>query len=168
MVERNLAKVEVASSSLVSRSTRSTGKSDREASAASLFVCAGSLDPAIRGPHPRDTLAGRGGREVMQRIANPSRPVRFRPPPPENRKASLPDHLDENAGVLALRIRVLVGSSQRLTSGDRPRRRRPEPTLQSCPLSPCGCISGVPAHRGTARSERAPRKETSADKRCVE
>ena len=67
LVERNLAKVEVASSRLVSRSSIPPGKTIGH----------------IR--FPRFVFGGvrrRGGRVVMQRPAKPSTPVRFRPPPP--------------------------------------------------------------------------------------
>jgi hypothetical protein len=64
LVERNLAKVEVASSSLVSRS-KFPGKT--------------ATDPSGRFPF---LLIRRGGRVVMQRPAKPCTPVRFRPPPP--------------------------------------------------------------------------------------
>ena len=65
LVERNLAKVEVASSSLVSRSTF-LGKY----LAFPLFLKA--------------CATWRGGRVVMQRPAKPCTPVRFRPPPPSS------------------------------------------------------------------------------------
>ena len=65
MVERNLAKVEVESSRLFSRSRFE----EREA-AASLFI---RFAKAVQ---------RRGSKAVMQRIANPSRPVRLRPAPP--------------------------------------------------------------------------------------
>ncbi len=96
MVERNLAKVEVASSSLVSRSTF-----EREA-LASLFVgtdkagrcgCIGASRGSTSGRllfwsessvacSEAQQSSRRGSKAVMQRIANPSRAVRLRPAPP--------------------------------------------------------------------------------------
>ena len=67
LVERNLAKVEVASSRLVSRSRLRKGRSGR-LSRPSLFVS-----------------IWRDGRVVMQRPAKPCTPVRFRLPPPSPR-----------------------------------------------------------------------------------
>ena len=69
MVEHNLAKVGVASSSLVSRSnSRENEKTINTSFSLSVFNAL-----QIR----------RGGRVVMQRPAKPWTPVRFRPPPPE-------------------------------------------------------------------------------------
>ena len=67
LVERNLAKVEVGSSRLLSRS-RFSGKAQPKA-----------FSPfSLKSPdNPR-----RGSKVVMQRPAKPSTPVRFRPPPP--------------------------------------------------------------------------------------
>ena len=62
LVERNLAKVEVAGSNPVSRSR---------------FLVA----PPVTGGSGRISLR-RGGRVVMQRTATPCMPVRFRPAPP--------------------------------------------------------------------------------------
>jgi hypothetical protein len=79
LVERNLAKVEVGSSSLLSRS------SFRESE-----VISGS-DASLELRLKRDFVfpfffsrqhTRRGGRVVMQRPAKPWTPVRFRPPPP--------------------------------------------------------------------------------------
>jgi hypothetical protein len=61
LVERNLAKVEVASSSLVSRSRHIIGQGPGES------------------PGPFLSAPGLGGRVVMQRPAKPCTPVRFRP-----------------------------------------------------------------------------------------
>ena len=81
LVERNLAKVEVASSRLVSRSRFQKGSPDlpgfpfllTRGSSARSWCCrynGGAVSPR------------RGGRVVMQRPAKPCTPVRFRPPPP--------------------------------------------------------------------------------------
>ncbi len=97
MVERNLAKVEVASSRLVSRSKhQGEVKTCRFAfpfdffdsdSLESSSLESSSFDP----PFVRAASVGRsyqphwrGGRVVMQRPAKPWTPVRFRPPPPIN------------------------------------------------------------------------------------
>lgn len=84
MVERNLAKVEVASSSLVSRSnpegkprfpfSLSAWRARNPARIATMLVQFGPW---------------RGGRVVMQRPAKPCTPVRFRPPPPRCAKKAL-------------------------------------------------------------------------------
>ena len=71
LVERNLAKVEVASSSLVSRSRYLRKPRAR----AGFLVSAGTSLSLIRPVWP-------SGRVVMQRIANPWTSVRFRPRPP--------------------------------------------------------------------------------------
>jgi hypothetical protein len=78
LVERNLAKVEVASSRLVSRSSF-LGES----------VCSPiAFVDALPFPITSQAVGAlpttrRGGRVVMQRPAKPSTPVRFRPPPPK-------------------------------------------------------------------------------------
>ncbi len=84
LVERNLAKVEVASSSLVSRSnpegkprfpfSLSAWRARNPARIATMLVQFGPW---------------RGGRVVMQRPAKPCTPVRFRPPPPRCVKKAL-------------------------------------------------------------------------------
>jgi hypothetical protein len=76
LVERNLAKVEVASSRLVSRSRIFKGE-PVAGNCGSPFSFARSAPIDRAGRRPR-----RGGRVVMQRPAKPSTPVRFRPPPP--------------------------------------------------------------------------------------
>ena len=70
LVERNLAKVEVASSSLVSRSKIPTGPER------GVLSYRGVASP-IAAHRP-------GGRVVMQRPAKPRTPVQFRPRPPRN------------------------------------------------------------------------------------
>ena len=79
LVERNLAKVEVASSRLVSRSrfSRESLRCDCAALPFRLTGCCRTISDGTGRDHP-----GRGGRVVMQRPAKPSTPVRFRPPPP--------------------------------------------------------------------------------------
>ncbi len=72
LVERNLAKVEVESSRLFSRSRQE----NREASA-SLFHRVDVVGARVRRPR-----RWRGSKAVMHRIANPSRSVRLRPAPP--------------------------------------------------------------------------------------
>ncbi len=67
LVERNLAKVEVASSSLVSRSMF------RQAPSRGFVMSGASFLIAVRWPH---------GRVAMHRIANPFTAVRFRLRPP--------------------------------------------------------------------------------------
>ncbi len=67
LVERNLAKVEVASSSLVSRSMF------RQAPSRGFVMSGASFLAAVRWPH---------GRVAMHRIANPFTAVRFRLRPP--------------------------------------------------------------------------------------
>ena len=74
LVERNLAKVEVGSSRLLSRS-RFLGRAE----ALPFRLCAVRMRMRIQ------KSARRGGRVVMQRPAKPSTPVRFRPPPPVSR-----------------------------------------------------------------------------------
>ena len=71
LVERNLAKVEVASSSLVSRSRL------RKGPASGVFSYREEVFLPVR-----STRLWPGSRVVMQRIANPRTPVRFRPRPP--------------------------------------------------------------------------------------
>ena len=74
LVERNLAKVEVGSSRLLSRSRFSRESPLTDAALPfRLTGCAPSRAPLA---------PWRGGRVVMQRPAKPSTPVRFRPPPP--------------------------------------------------------------------------------------
>gem|GEM_PF-604539 len=70
LVERNLAKVEVASSRLVSRSSFCVQ---------GIFSRPKKIRASLNGPffHPR-----RDGRVVMQRPAKPCTSVRFRVPPP--------------------------------------------------------------------------------------
>ena len=67
LVEHNLAKVGVASSSLVSRSK---------------FLLSQMPLVLFAGTHKRRSPEGLGGRVVMQRPAKPWTPVRFRPQPP--------------------------------------------------------------------------------------
>src|SRR5471030_749732 len=82
LVERNLAKVEVESSRLFSRS-----RIQRESA---LTACGASRNerrvPFFNFRLPwrlaRASARRRGGRVVMQRPAKPCTPVRFRPPPP--------------------------------------------------------------------------------------
>jgi hypothetical protein len=84
LVERNLAKVEVASSSLVSRSSFKRTPVFRGSSFRGRWSQA-AVDRAAKGCggperyNPRHRL---GGRVVMQRTANPRTPVQFRPKPP--------------------------------------------------------------------------------------
>jgi hypothetical protein len=73
LVERNLAKVEVESSRLFCRSKFQNKEYDTEPTTVPfLFVARLNEPPRVR----------RVSKEVMQRIANPSRAVRFRYPPP--------------------------------------------------------------------------------------
>ena len=75
MVERNLAKVEVESSRLFCRSSFYTGREKRNRNG-SVFVCVATFVLTYRRQRRRVS------KEVMQRIANPFRAVRFRYPPP--------------------------------------------------------------------------------------
>ena len=94
LVERNLAKVEVASSRLVSRSKIFRGKAICFPFLVYVGACRGSR-PGTANDAPASlwdcwqtagavtaTCTRRGGRVVMQRPAKPCTPVRFRPPPP--------------------------------------------------------------------------------------
>ena len=74
MVERNLAKVEVASSSLVSRS-----RFDADPGLPGFVFSA-----TTAGPDSGDAGHRPGGRVVMQRPAKPRTPVQFRPRPPSS------------------------------------------------------------------------------------
>src|SRR5690606_26901423 len=85
LVERNLAKVEVASSNLVSRSRfrpgpfpAGAGRSETSAQPGFLFSGAVLFQHRFSG----NPVSRRGGRVVMQRTATPYTPVRFRPAPP--------------------------------------------------------------------------------------
>jgi hypothetical protein len=82
LVERNLAKVEVESSRLFSRSNESSKK--KWGGLVNILLRFLFLTLMFHTSH-----SWRGGRVVMQRPAKPSTPVRFRPPPPNfNRPAS--------------------------------------------------------------------------------
>src|SRR5690606_16403539 len=86
LVERNLAKVEVASSRLVSRSKHQKGKLAVTCRASFFLV-----------------VCRRNGRVVMQRIANPCTSVRFRLAPPNtSRPAASRAFLFQDAGLGAL------------------------------------------------------------------
>jgi hypothetical protein len=84
LVERNLAKVEVESSRLFSRSTNSKGK----LKPLPFFVNETRLCRITAKPEQSMGFTGtirlprRGSKVVMQRPAKPSTPVRSRPPPP--------------------------------------------------------------------------------------
>jgi hypothetical protein len=83
LVEHDLAKVGVASSSLVSRSSFSKASVHRG------FVFLKQL----RSSRSRCTKQWPGGRVVMQRPAKPRTPVRFRPwPPLRNRLQPSPEN----------------------------------------------------------------------------
>ena len=130
MVERNLAKVEVASSRLVSRSrcigrrsfSGTSGRIRRREASASLF--------RQNVPNQR-----RGSKAVMQRIANPSRWVRLPPAPP-----AYVDPLDSQnsppvRAVLlctAVRIEPRAGSRRVPSSSARRLSARSAPAGSSC------------------------------------
>ena len=93
LVEHDLAKVGVASSSLVSRSRYS------ETSVRRGFVFSGlrNVRSALRFGHRP------GGRVVMQRPAKPCTPVRFRPRPPHRQRFDSWRKPCRNAGFLVVR-----------------------------------------------------------------
>lgn len=88
MVERNLAKVEVESSRLFSRSN-SKGSTLKMLS---FFIggFVGLFGKAV-GLYQADRIR-RGNKAVMYRIANPSRSVRLRPAPPSQLPATSPSY----------------------------------------------------------------------------
>ena len=95
LVERNLAKVEVASSNLVSRSRHEKGS---------------QCFPFLSGPS-RLKKTRRGSKAVMHRIANPSRSVRLRPAPPDARYAGIAQLVERNLAKVEVASSNLVSRS---------------------------------------------------------
>ena len=116
LVERNLAKVEVASSSLVSRSRCPKGKP--------------RLPFFIQGEPPVHIPSGsrrRDSKAVMQRIANPSSPVRLWIAPPVSRgHAGIAQLVERNLAKVEVASSSLVSRSKSPSGGPigRPRGRQ--------------------------------------------
>ena len=104
MVERNLAKVEVESSRLFSRSRSKIRKHDK------LPFLLDSLVATERQIFTEITNPRRDSKEVMQRPAKPFRSVRFRFPPPEQTIREYLECLCSNAWKRA-RVVKLVDTS---------------------------------------------------------
>ena len=162
LVERNLAKVEVASSSLVSRSRL------RKGPASGVFSYREEVFLPVR-----STRLWPGSRVVMQRIANPRTPVRFRPRPPfealmiqgffffwiaqragcrsVRRWRACRAQVAHAVGMLAIRAicRAVAGrvcrrhprrTGSREGGARRPLWRRAAPAARACAEAPAGCV----------------------------
>ena len=123
LVERNLAKVEVESSRLFSRSR--TAKREAQASlfSSSRFV----------GTPARDRR--RGSKAVMHRIANPSRSVRLRPAPPSVPAPAHP-RTRPPGGANGPQTPQAARHTNGTTAGSTPDRQPRDPTALSEPTTP--------------------------------